>query len=437
VPSELDFLVVSLGGAGDTYPILAAAIELRDRGHRVRFVGNTRFAPLAASFHLDFVGYQRPEPILEKPLLPRHLRRTRGLVTHSWLYQSLSRNWQRKRSYLGAMRWLYDLIANQPNPRHTIVVSRANSFGARVAQEKLGVPLVTVQLQPSAFRSIYDAPGLPLPTFAGTAMRKLTWSLIDAGLGCTITPVLNQFRSELGLAPVQRPFRRWIYSPDLVIGLFPDWFGSPQLDWPPNTHAVGFSLLDEGGFWEIPQECEEFLDAGEPPIVFTRGSHSRSSEALTFFETSIEIACLLNRRAILLARERDWIPRDLPANVGYFGYIPLGRVLPRSAAMVHHGGLGTTAHAFAAGIPQIAVPLSDDQPDNAARVERSGAGFRLSAGEYQAALVARMLKFLFDSDQVSSTCRRLAAAVANQDSLGETCRLIESWAVRSNGQRGS
>jgi rhamnosyltransferase subunit B len=437
VPSELDFLVVSLGGAGDTYPILAAAIELRNRGHRVRFVGNSRFAPLAASFHLDFVGYQGPEPILGKPLSSRHLRRTRGLVTHSWLYQSLSRNWQRKRSYLGAMRWVYDLIANQPNPRRTIVVSRANSFGARLAQEKFGGPLVTIQLQPSAFRSIYDAPGLPLPTFAGPAMRNLTWSLIDGGLGCTITPVLNQFRSELGLTPVQRPFRKWIYSPDLVIGLFPEWFGPPQPDWPANTHAVGFSLLDESGFWGMPQECEAFLVNGEPPIVFTRGSHSRSSEAMTFFETSVEIACLLNRRALFLARDRDWIPKNLPINVGYFGYIPLRRVLPRATAMVHHGGLGTTAHAFAAGIPQIAVPLSDDQPDNAARVERLGAGFRLSAGNYRPALVARKLKFLLDSDQVSSRCRRLATSVASQDSLGETCRLIESWAVLSNRIRGS
>ncbi len=429
MPSGLDFLVVSLGGAGDTYPLLAAAVELRNRGHRVRFAGNSRFAPLAAGLGLDFIGYQRPEPTPETRVPSRQKRKIRGFVTHSWLYESLSRNGRRKRSYLGAMRWLYDLIRNQSDPCRTIVVSRANSFGARLAQEKLGVPLVTIQLQPVAFRSVHDAPGLPIARFTGKAVRKLTWSIIDAGLGCTITPALNRFRSELGLAPVRRPFRRWIYSPDLVIGLFPDWFGPAQPDWPPNTHAAGFSLLDESGFRGVPQGCEEFLANGEPPILFTRGSHSRSPEAQTFFETSVEIACALHRRAILLAGERDWLPKDLPENVGYFGYVPLNKVLPRAAAIVHHGGLGTTAHAFAAGIPQIAVPLSDDQPDNAARVERLGAGFRISPAKYRTAFVARKLKHLLESDQVRSKCRALATSMASQDSLGEICRLIETWAA--------
>jgi UDP:flavonoid glycosyltransferase YjiC (YdhE family) len=359
------------------------------------------------------------------------------MVTESWTYQSLSHGWRRKRSYLGAMRWLYDLIANQPDPRRTIVVSRANSFGARLAQEKLGVPLVSVQLQPSAFRSVHDAPGLPLPSFAGNSMRTLAWSLIDAGLGCTIAPALNRYRSELGLAPQRRPFRKWIYSPDLVIGMFPDWFGAPQPDWPPNTHAVGFSLLDESGFWKIPVEFEEFLAAGAPPIVFTRGSRSRSPEAYTFFETSIEVARLLNRRAIFLARERDFIPTNLPDNVGYFGYIPLSRVLPRAAAIIHHGGLGTTAQAFAAGIPQIAVPLSNDQPDNAARIERLGAGLRLSPGQYRAAPVARKLQFLFDSDQVRSACRKLAACMAARNSLDHACGLIVDWAERLDLNRNA
>jgi UDP:flavonoid glycosyltransferase YjiC (YdhE family) len=323
------------------------------------------------------------------------------------------------------MRWLYHLIANQPDPGRTIVVSHANSFGARLAQEKLGVPLVTVQVQPIAFRSTHDAPGLPLPNFAGSRMRQITWSLIDIGMGCTITPTLNQFRSELGLPPLRRPFRKWIYSPDLVIGLFPDWFGSPQPDWPPNTHTVGFSLFDESGFNRVPPELEAFLARGEPPIVFTRGSHSRSLEAYTFFETSIEISRLLNRRALLLARERDWIPQCLPENVGFFGFIPLSHVLPRSAAIVHHGGLGTTAQAFAAGTPQIVVPLSDDQPDNAARVERLGAGFRLSPGKYQARTVAQKLRSL-GSDQVIWTCRKLAASMNNHNPHAEVCRLIES-----------
>jgi UDP:flavonoid glycosyltransferase YjiC (YdhE family) len=259
------------------------------------------------------------------------------------------------------------------------------------------------------------------------------WSAIDASIGSTITPELNRFRTELGLAPVRRPLRRWIYSPDLVIGLFPEWFGPPQPDWPPNTLLAGFSLFDESGFRQAPPELESFLGAGAPPIVFTRGSHSRQAEARAFFETSVEIARRLGRRAVLLARERDSMPGTLPEGVAYFGFVPLSRILPRAAALVHHGGVGTAAQAFAAGIPQLAVPLADDQPDNAARIERLGAGLRLPARMYQPATVVRELKRLLDSAEVAATCGRLAAAVGARDSLGIACDAIEAMLSREPG----
>jgi UDP:flavonoid glycosyltransferase YjiC (YdhE family) len=100
---------------------------------------------------------------------------------------------------------------------------------------------------------------------------------------------------------------------------------------------------------------------------------------------------------------------------------------------VHHGGVGTAAQAFAAGIPQLAVPLADDQPDNAARIERLGAGLRLPARMYQPATVVRELKRLLDSAEVAATCGRLAAAVGARDSLGIACDAIEAMLSREPG----
>ncbi len=131
----------------------------------------------------------------------------------------------------------------------------------------------------------------------------------------TITPYLNEFRSELGLPRVYRPLRGWVYSPELVIGMFPDWFGSPQPDWPPNSCTTGFSLFDESNNHAIPQDLQSFLEDG-PPVIFTRGSQSQGERA--FFETCIEICRRSGYRGVLLAPRNGSIPDSLPDNVRHY-----------------------------------------------------------------------------------------------------------------------
>lgn len=332
---------------------------------------------------------------------------------------------------LGSMRWLYELISRLHGTGQTVVVARVNAFGARIAQEKLGVPLVSVHLQPVIFRSEHDAPGLPLPEVDHPVMRyprRLLWASIDLYVDLVLTPGLNAFRSELGLAPIRRPFQRWIHSPELVVGLFPDWFGPPQSDWPPNTHLTGFPLFDESSVRKVPSELESFLAAGAPPVVFTRGSQTQG--ARDFFDTSVKICRLTGHRGVLLTPSRVAVPGALPETVCHFDYVPFGAVFPRAAAVVHHGGIGTTGLALAGGVPQIVVPLFDDQSDNAARVQRLGAGVRVSPRAYRPKAVARKLERLLDSDEVAGACRSLAARIKGHDPLPDVCRLIEDVGAR-------
>ena len=96
-------------------------------------------------------------------------------------------------------------------------------------------------------------------------------------------------------------------------------------------------------FGALYLDCE-WLDAGEPPIAFTAGSamvHARE-----FFAASIEACESLNRRGLVLTRFGDQLPRELPPSVKHVEYAPFGSLLPRCAALVHHGGIGTTAQAL-------------------------------------------------------------------------------------------
>ncbi|MGH9462710.1 MAG: RNA-binding domain-containing protein [Vicinamibacteria bacterium] len=118
-----------------------------------------------------------------------------------------------------------------------------------------------------------------------------------------------------------------------------------------------------------------------------------------FFRTSIEAATRLGRRAILLTQYREHLPAHLPPGVVSFPYVPFAAVLPRSAAIVHHGGIGTIAQALAAGTPQLIRPMAHDQPDNAARAKRLGVALTVSPDRYSPDQAAHSLRRLLTSQQ--------------------------------------
>ena len=125
-----------------------------------------------------------------------------------------------------------------------------------------------------------------------------------------ITPSLNAFRAELGLPPVRRVFHSWLHSPRLTIGIFPDWFAPPHPDWPPQTRTTGFILYDDAESWYGDSDIEDFIAAGDPPIVFTPGSNDR--QAPGFFEAAVKAVDRLGRRALLLTDTRDSCHRIFP-----------------------------------------------------------------------------------------------------------------------------
>jgi UDP:flavonoid glycosyltransferase YjiC (YdhE family) len=225
------------------------------------------------------------------------------------------------------------------------------------------------------------------------------------------------------LSPVRRLFRWWL-SPDLVIGLFPGWYAAPQPDWPQQLRLAGFGRFD-GARAELPADIRAFCEAGPPPIVFTLGTGM--THAADFFRMAVSTCDALSSRGLLLTKYATVIPSHLPAGVRHCAFAPFRQLLPRCGAVVHHGGVGTTAAALEAGCPQLVLPLAWDQPDNAARVTRLGAGLTLGSRRRSSRHMSDALARLM-TPAVGARCWEIANQAGGPDGLELAAGWVEELA---------
>jgi rhamnosyltransferase subunit B len=418
VISRRQVLIVVIGSSGDVFAMIELGRALVARGHRVRLLSSPNFAAQIRAADLAFhpcVSRDEEWPAIHDPGLWKAGRGYRVLFD----------------ALLKAVPETYRAIEAHYIPGRTMIVANAGAMAARIARETLDAPLATVHLQPIMLRSRNHQPGLMMSkrwTPLIRAVRSVLMPVVDRNVfDALLAPGLNQFRATLGLPPVSRLFAKWIHSPDLVLGMFPEWFAQPEHDWPAHTYLTGFPKVDQERYERLPpqhSELDAFLDAGPPPIAFAFAT--TMPLARRFVDASIE-AChrLGNHRGVLFTHSSEALP-PLSDNMRHFRYDPSSRLLPRMAGLVHHGSIDVTAAAFAAGIPQIVVPLNFDQPDNGARLSALRAGAVIRSGAYTAEKLARTLTEVLGSKLVLAKCRSLAAQIRGTDSMGIACDLLEA-----------
>jgi UDP:flavonoid glycosyltransferase YjiC (YdhE family) len=191
--------------------------------------------------------------------------------------------------------------------------------------------------------------------------------------------------------------------------------------------VTGFAFYDklEPGQGLSPG-LARFLDAGPAPVVFTLGS-SAVFDAGEFYAESLAAARQAGRRAVLLIGldARNMPATAVPDMVLVAEYAPYSELLPRAAATVHQGGIGTTAQALRAGRPMIVVPWSHDQPDNAMRVKKLGVARVIPRGSYRADRAARELNLLL-TDEYAAAAQATAREMAHENGVAAACDGLEA-----------
>ncbi|MGB3652627.1 MAG: nucleotide disphospho-sugar-binding domain-containing protein [Rivularia sp. (in: cyanobacteria)] len=174
---------------------------------------------------------------------------------------------------------------------------------------------------------------------------------------------------------------------------------------------------------ELIPELKQFLDAGEPPIIFTLGS-AAVMDAGNFYQESIEAVKQLNRRAVLLIGKNP-VPKNLSEDIIAVNYAPYSQIFPHACAIAHQGGIGTTAQALRAGHPTIVMPYSHDQPDNAARIERLGTSRTIPRKQYSAKRVVKELNALLENPNYAAKAIEIGRIIQTEDGVSVACDAIE------------
>ena len=409
-------IVATTGTGGDVLPFVALAQELAGRGHQVIMLAPKFHESLMKSHGLEYQVFGTVaefQAVLDDPDL-WHERKGFGVV------------WKGLEPHFGIVR---EVVEQQSSDTpclllcHPILVPLADI--AKSSRPDLHV--VCAYLAPSNLCSSYDfltAGSLRIPRRIPLSWRRSLWRLIfKVGIDPAMLPSLNAFRTANGLPPVPSFFDHMHRVPDASISLFPDWFASVQPDWPSPFMQGDFPVMPSGTVASLSPQLERFLSEGEAPIGFTLGTGHR--HAARYFSIALETLKRLGRRGLFITPNAVQVPKDLPPQVMWLAQVPFNLLLPRLAALVHHGGIGTTAEAFRSGVPQLITPYAFDQFDNGLRAQKLVGAEVVLPRQMTARRLHNRLVRLLSSTDVAQSCAEISEHAAQRSTQPSLIERIE------------
>lgn len=412
------YLVITFGSTGDIYPYMRIAKTLQASGQKMTFITNAHHASLIRDAGLSFVGIGTEDDYLQVIENPDLWHPDKGLGVLMANYR------ERLEQIIKAVQSMVDQA-----PKVAIIHPLAVASAAILKERGDLQSIITAYLAPSNLKTCYDPlhiGPIHVPAWMPMFMRYALWWLIEkTGVDPVATVKINQARKAMGLPKVQTLLEHSKEVADLSVTLFPTWFAPTMPDWPDPMIRDDFPLFDVAATVELSLELTAFLEAGDRPVIFTPGT--ANMHAADFFAKALAAVEKNGQRAIFLTQEPAQLPSSLPETILWQAYSPLSSLLPRVAAIVHHGGIGTTAEALRAKTPQLITPFAWDQFDNGARIEALGVGKVLPAKRLQVNKLARELDALIQLESVRNACTKAAENFASEHDLSDLCREIDGF----------
>lgn len=402
------FLLCTDGTHGDVLPFIRLAQGLAGRGHETVVYSHQVYADTAARVGVRLVATDTTEAY--DRLLDDHREVLLNVLTRvEHVVDFYHRN-----GIFDQIQGEYEAMAalarDRPSGEVVLVGRHTSRLSVLLGREALRVPAAWVCVTPTQHM------GAPL-----------TQRLYPRGLA----DPMNALRHRLGLPPVA-DWGSWLSGVDGSVCLWPDWFDTAGHPAPADAARVGFLLNDaaEGGV--LPAEVAALVapdvPADDRPVLITGGS-SRMLHR-DWYATAVAAVAASGRRGIVVCRYRDLLPPDLPAGVRWFPALPFATLMPAVAAVVHHGGILTSARAIRSGTPQVVLAHGVDRPDNAFRLRRLGLAEWLPAARWDPAEVSALLNRVLTDPGYRRRAADLAPTIDGSAALDAACRALEELVGR-------
>jgi sterol 3beta-glucosyltransferase len=419
--------ILAIGSRGDVQPLIALAAGLERKGrHKVRLAAPDNFEAQILEYNLDFFSLGvNTRKVLDTE--PSKAGMESGRNTLLWVWQILR-----------SMRPMFEEITQK-----TWIACQDSEFviysdlgvGAFHAAEKLGIPCcVSSPLPWLAPTRAYPNPGGVFPALPlGGGYNWLTYTLSRQMFQAVTGPYFNRWRKEkLQLPPIpfgQYPYNQMYGQSQLALGSYSPVICPKPPDWDDLIHVTGYWILDPGPNWQPPAQLVDFLESGPPPVYIGFGSMANRFPQQTA-ELVQEALDLSGQRGVLATgwggiAASSSTPSD---NLYSLGYIPHTWLFPQMAAVVHHGGAGTTGTGLWAGVPSIIVPHLGDQPFWAKRIIELGVGpnpipRRLLSADRLATAITHAVT---DKD-MQARAAAMGERIRNEDGIGRAIEIIEGF----------
>jgi UDP:flavonoid glycosyltransferase YjiC (YdhE family) len=395
-------VLCGVGSQGDIQPLLALGAALRARGHDVTLCAGANYADAAAGAGLAFRSMGRS---------------IRDLVNRQG--EALFNPVRFAAAAVPMLREMLDgLLAATEGA--DLVVGGAACFAGPTAASVHGARYCWAIFAPGTFPTAI-VPHVASGLQPGRRwLNRLTHGVAAGILAPVLARLLNPVRARHDLPPV-RGYADLVYRDDVLFAVDPAFYPVPP-DWAVPAHQTGFWSFDDGAM--LPVDVQRFLDGGDPPVYVGFGSMPARDPAE---RTRIVVDGILQsgRRGIVSAGWAGLGGIALPPEILSIGPVAHARLFPQCAMIVHHAGAGTTAAASRAGVPQLPVPHSYDQPAWARRLCELGVAGTTLSRRFDGSAMAQALSTTLDDRSLRSAAADLGQRLSKRDGASEAADWIE------------
>ena len=428
----MHILILTLGSRGDVQPYVALGKGLKAAGHTVTLCTSVRFKPFITEHGLNY-GYMNNEILqLMDSAQGREIMEN---ATNWWEIIKAKRQLSKQVVPL-QHKILRDCwnVARAANP--DLIIFHPKTYGGPHFAEKLGIPAILAMplpiLVPTVEHPTMGFPTLPLGKPLGGWYNKLTYQLANRLLTVSARQPVNGWRTEQYL-PSQTTFdilHTHTGEPMPVLHAFSHHVVPEPADWPDCAIASGYWFLDQQTTWQPPQALQEFLNSGDAPVYVGFGSMAgRDPEKLT--RIVIEALQEAQVRGVIATGWGGLSTDDIPESIFKLEQAPHDWLFPKMAAVVHHGGAGTTAAGLRAGCPTIVCPFFADQPFWARRVQALGVGSEpIPQKKLTANRLAAAIRSVITDSNIQHSAKALGEKLRQENGVAAAIAFIETVGKR-------